>query len=57
MVKFIATQIEKQADISTTKGKAKYKAYFINTQIYEAYRKDVDAKLIADGYGKVIVEG
>jgi len=57
MVKFIAQQIEKQADISTAKGRAKYKAYFVNTHIYEAYRADVDAKLIADGYEKIIVKG
>ena len=57
MVKFIAQQIEKQADISTAKGKAKYKVYFVNIHIYEAYRAGVDEKLIADGYEKVIVKG
>ena len=56
MVEFIASRIEMQAEISTTNGIKKYKAYFVNTKIYKAYRDDVDTILRTDGYEDVIVE-
>lgn len=55
MVTFIANRIEEAADISTERGIAKYKAYFVNTKIYKRYRPEVDAILEADGYEEVIV--
>ena len=55
MVAFIARMIEKQAKISTEKGIAKYKAYFVNTRIYEDYRADVDTILITDGYDEIVI--
>ena len=55
MVAFIARMIEKQAKISTDKGIAKYKAYFVNTRIYEDYRADVDTILITDGYDEIVI--
>lgn len=55
MVAFIARMIERQAKISTEKGIAKYKAYFVNTKIYEDYRADVDTILRTDGYEECIV--
>lgn len=55
MVAFIARMIERQAKISTEKGVAKYKAYFVNTRIYEDYRTDVDTILRTDGYEECIV--
>lgn len=56
MATFIARMIEKQAKISTDKGIAKYKAYFVNTHIYEDYRDDVDTILRTDGYESIILE-
>ncbi len=47
--------IEKQAKISADKGIAKYKAYFVNTRIYEDYRADVDTILITDGYDEIVI--
>ena len=55
MATFIARMIEKQAKISTEKGIAKYKAYFVNTRIYEDYRADVDTILITDGYDEIVI--
>ena len=55
MVSFIARMIENQADISTEKGIAKYKAYFVKTRLYKNYRDDVDTILRTDGYDSVIV--
>lgn len=53
---FILRQIEKQAAISTKNGKEKYKAYFINTQLYAQHRSDADSALTEMGLGKVIVK-
>lgn len=53
---FILRQIEKQAVISTKNGKEKYKAYFINTQLYAQHREEVNAALTEAGHGKVIVK-
>ena len=55
MATFIARMIEKQAKISTEKGTAKYKAYFVNTHLYEDYRADVDTILRTDGYDSCII--
>lgn len=55
MISFIATMIEKQANINIEKGKDKYKAYFVKTDMYEKFRKDVDAILSVDGYEEVII--
>ena len=57
MATFIARMIKKQGDISTEKGQAKYRAYFIKTRLYEDYRADVDTILRTDGYEDCIVEG
>lgn len=55
MSEFIARRIKMQADLSAEKGIKKYKAYFVNTKIYKAYREDVDTILRTDGYENVIV--
>lgn len=55
MVTFIARMIKKQADISTERGQAKYRAYFIKTKLYENYREDVEVILRTDGYEDCIV--
>jgi len=56
MVAFITRMIEEAAEISEEKGKAKYKAYFVNPKRrpYERYRADVDTNLMVDGYENVI---
>ena len=51
---FIRSQIEKQTELSTAKGKAKYKAYFVATRIYAGWRAEVDGALREAGCGKVI---
>ena len=55
MSTFIAQQIMKQADISTEKGQAKYRAYFIKTTIYLKWKEDVDTILEVEGYEDCIV--
>lgn len=55
MSTFIAQQIMKQADISTEKGQAKYRAYFIKTTIYLKWKEDVDTILEVEGYENCIV--
>lgn len=55
MATFIAKQIMKQADISIEKGQEKYKAYFVNTALYEKWKSDVDTILTTDGYADCIV--
>lgn len=58
MVAFITRMIEEAASISEEKGKAKYKAYFVNPKKrpYERYRADVDTNLMVDGYEDIISE-
>jgi hypothetical protein len=56
MENFIKRMIAQQADISLSTGQEKYRAYFINTSIYEKYKKGVDTLLKSDGYSKVIVK-
>jgi len=48
MSRFIATVIERAADVSLEKGQEKYRAYFINTNIYSKYKADVDTILTTD---------
>ena len=55
MSTFIAKQIIKAGKVSEEKGIAKYKAYFVNTRIYEDWRADVDTILETEGYGNLIV--
>lgn len=55
MATFIAKQIMKQADISIEKGQEKYKAYFVNTALYEKWKSDVDTILTTDGYADCII--
>lgn len=50
MIKFIKNQIIKQGKISVELGIAKYEAYFVNTNIYETYRLEVEKLLIEEGY-------
>ena len=56
MALFIARMIESQAKISIEKGMAKYRAYFMNTNLYANYRAYVDTILETDGYENVIVD-
>jgi hypothetical protein len=55
MVTFIAGRIELAGDTSLEAGQEKYRAYFINTNLYLAYKAEVDAILMQDGYGDCIV--
>lgn len=55
MAAFISKMIIRQAKFSTEKGVAKYKAYFVNTRLYEDYRADVDTILQTEGYENCIV--
>ena len=55
MVTFIALAIEQSRKISLEAGQAKYRAYFINTTRYAAFKTDVDEILTLDGYGDCIV--
>lgn len=52
---FIANMIIKQADISTEKGREKYKAYFSNTTLYAKWQTEVDVILNTEGYTACIV--
>lgn len=55
MSTFIATMIMKSADISEEKGKAKYRAYFVNTTLYLKWKEEVDTILEVEGYEYCIV--
>jgi nicotinamide riboside kinase len=62
MSTFISQQIIKQASISLALGQAKYRAYFINTSLYLAFKADTDLILTTtftaqypNGYGACIV--
>lgn len=55
MTPFIAKQIEKAAKKSIADGQAKYKAYFVKTEMYAEFREDVDTILRTDGYEDCIV--
>ena len=55
MTEFIANRIIQAAKISTENGINKYKAYFVNTSLYEAWRADVNTILELEGCGACIV--
>ncbi len=62
MATFMAQQIIRQANISLAAGQQKYRVYFINTHLYQAYKADVDNILettytdqFPEGYGACIV--
>lgn len=55
MSTFIARMIISAREESLTKGQAKYRAYFVNLKIYNRYKADVDAILIAEGCDDCIV--
>jgi hypothetical protein len=55
MSTFIARMIESQFDKSEEAGQAKYKAYFITTQLYAKWKTEVDTILNTDGYEDAIV--
>lgn len=55
MSSFIAQQIIKQAKVSTEKGQAKYRAYFIKTHLYLDWKEEVDTILEVEGYEECIV--
>lgn len=54
MSPFIARMIMQASDSSIQEGKEKYEAYFVNTRLYEKWRKEVDAILLVEGYGEVV---
>lgn len=55
MITFIASMIEEEANKSLEKGQDKYQAYFVRTRLYLKQKEQVDAILLQDGYGDVIV--
>lgn len=55
MSEFIASRIIKKAKVSTDAGIKQYKAYFVNTHMWEDWRAGTDAILRAEGYEDVIV--
>ena len=55
MSSFISQQIIKQAKISTEKGQAKYRAYFVKTPLYLSWKDEVDSILEIEGYEECIV--
>ena len=55
MAAFIANRIMEQADVSLEKGQEKYRAYFVNTNLYVDWQDDVNTILQTEGYGDCIV--
>lgn len=55
MITFIANRIEDAGSRSIEEGQAKYRAYFISTNLYLKQKPQVDAILIQDGYEDCIV--
>lgn len=55
MSAFIAYCIEKAAKQGTDKGQAKYRAYFVKTDLYSSYKEEVDTILAVDGFEDCIV--
>lgn len=55
MSTFIARMIEQAAERSEEQGKAKYRAYFIRTNLYAKWKPDVDTILTTDGFEDIIV--
>lgn len=56
VITFIARMIEQETDKSLEKGRDKYRAYFVNTRLYQNWRDEVNSILEVDGYADVIVE-
>ena len=50
MSTFIARMIEQAAERSEEQGKAKYRAYFIKTNLYAKWKPDVDTILNASSF-------
>ena len=55
MSAFIARAIIKAGQVSEEAGQNKYRAYFVRTHIYEAWRADTETILVTEGYGNLIV--
>lgn len=55
MSTFIANMIIKAAKTGEDAGKAKYRAYFVNTRLYENWRPDTETILETEGFSAVIV--
>lgn len=55
MTTFIAMMIEREADKRLEQGQDKYRAYFVNTRLYEKWREEVNSILEVDGYKDVII--
>lgn len=56
MAPFIARMIIKATNTSLEAGQARYRSYFIRTNLYSAYKADVDTILTTDGYADVIIK-
>lgn len=56
MAGFIADRIMEAADKSLAKGQAKYRSYFVKTQMYARFKADVDHILLVDDYDDCIVD-
>ena len=55
MILFIANRIEDARKIGLLEGQAKYRAYFVNTNLYESKRLETEAMIIQDDCGDCIV--
>lgn len=55
MATFIAKMIIKAGKKSEEQGKAKYRAYFVSTDMYSEWKEEVDVILTTDGYEDLIV--
>ena len=55
MAPFIAMMIMKARKSSLEEGQARYRAYFVNTALYLAYKADTDTILQAEGKEDCIV--
>ena len=55
MAPFIAMMVMKARKTSLEAGQTRYRAYFMNTVLYLAYKADTDTILQAEGYEDCIV--
>lgn len=55
MAEYIASRVKKARKKSLEEGQAKYRAYFVNTDIWADEKALVDAILIVDGLTDCIV--
>jgi hypothetical protein len=55
MAPFIAMMVIKARKTSLEAGQARYRAYFVNTTLYLAYKADTDTILQSEGYEDCIV--